>query len=112
MRTGGVTSLFFLCEDHAHGNEHRADDAHDGDRLAEQQPAYEHRHEGGGVEVVVGDHHAQRLESDVPNGEAHGVAHDTEEQPAHQYLGLGEQGSQSGETVGEEAQGNSGEEGP
>ena len=42
------------------------------------------RHKGGGVQVVVGDHHAQPLEGDVPDGKAHGVAEHAQEQPAQQ----------------------------
>ena len=101
-----------IRKDHAHGDQHRADDAHDGDGLAQQQPAHEHRHKGGGVQVVVGHHHAQRLKGDIPDGEAHGVAHHAQKQPADQHLGLGEQRRQIGHAVGQQHQRHRREERP
>ena len=58
MRSSLCVLGLFQGDDDAGGDEHCADDAHEGDLLIQQEVAHHQRDEGGGVQVVVGDDHA------------------------------------------------------
>ena len=78
----------------------------------QQQPARHHSDEGSGIEVVVGDDHAQPLEGDVPDGEAHGVAEHSQKQPVTRILGWVNRGVRLGRPSVSSTSGRGGQEGP
>lgn len=93
-----------IGENYAQGDQHGAEDAHEGNFFAQQQPAYHHGNEGGGIQIVVGNNHAQVLKGDIPQSKTHGVAEHAQKQPAQQDTRLGKQRGQAGHTVGDEHQ--------